>query len=159
MRCSNHFMVQAYRLSNHTRNPQRALQTMRRSMNDTISLLKAIYVLDMLEKMVRLGLTLTTVNALSTSLCRGLRGDKHMTISEKVMKSQITPLVSVCKKNFHPDEHLVYHRSFYMRFSSRFQTFWLYLFGPSIVSKAGKALLMSQKKWRRRQLLTCCTLN
>ena len=71
---------------------------MRRSMNDTISLLKAIYVLDMLEKMVRLGLTLTTVNALSTSLCRGLRGDKHMTISEKVMKWKLEDARRVVKE-------------------------------------------------------------
>ena len=28
------------------------------------------------------------------------------------MKLQITPLVSLCKNNFHPDEHLVYHRWF-----------------------------------------------
>ena len=33
-------------------------------------------------------------------------------LSEKVSKLQITPLVSVCKNNFHPDEHLVYHRWF-----------------------------------------------
>ena len=39
----------------------------------------------------------------------------------------------------------------------------LYLFRPSIVSKAGKALLMSQQKknWRRAGscYITCCTLN
>ena len=39
----------------------------------------------------------------------------------------------------------------------------IYLFRPSIVSKAGKALLMSQQKknWRRAGscYITCCTLN
>ena len=33
-------------------------------------------------------------------------------LSWKIMKLQITPLVSVSKNNFHPDEHLVYHRWF-----------------------------------------------
>ena len=61
-------MRKAYGLSNTTRNPQRAIVAMRRSMNDTIKLLKAIYVMDLLEVLVRKGLVLTTVTALTNSL-------------------------------------------------------------------------------------------
>ena len=78
-------MAQAYRLAESTRNPTRAISAMRRAMNDTISLLKAIYVYDLLDKLVNRGLTLTTVWSLSRSLCRGLKGDKHRVISKKIM--------------------------------------------------------------------------
>ena len=85
MRSSNHFLAQAYRLSESTRNPQRVYNAMRRAMNDTIKLLKAVYVMDLLDTIVNRGLVLSTVSGQCRKLCRGLRGDKHKVISSQLM--------------------------------------------------------------------------
>ena len=86
MKVSNQFMAQAYCLSNSTRNPQRVMTAMRRAMHDTVSLLKAIYVCDLLERLISRGLVLTGLSSMSKRTCRGLKGDKHKRIADQVME-------------------------------------------------------------------------
>ena len=95
---SNRFMVDAYRLSNSTRNPQRAIKTMRRSMNSTIRLLKAIYVVDLLEKMTKRGLVLSSVMKMARGMCSGLKGDKAKLIADMIMQWKLQDANRVLKE-------------------------------------------------------------
>ena len=89
MKYSNKFGEAALRLSNRSRNPQRALFSMRRTMKDTISLLQSIYVLDLLTCLRGRGLAVNAVTDLSKRLCIGLGENRHKKIGEQVMRWKI----------------------------------------------------------------------
>ena len=82
-------MAKAQRLSRCTRNPPRALNAMRRALKDTISLLQAIYVCDLLSALKRNGIALTTVDSTSKRLCKGLHKNRYKTVANMVMDWKI----------------------------------------------------------------------
>ena len=86
---SNEFKEKALRLSNQSRNPQRAWESMRRTIKDTLSLLQAVYVLDLLTCLRGRGLAVNAVSDLSRKLCTGLQRERHKTIGDLVMKWKI----------------------------------------------------------------------
>ena len=86
---SNEFKEKALRLSNQSRNPQRAWESMRRTIKDTLSLLQAVYVLDLLTCLRGRGLAVNAVSDLSRKLCTGLQRERHRTIGDLVMKWKI----------------------------------------------------------------------
>ena len=89
MKCSNVFLQQAKRLSQCTSNPERIYKLMRHTMNDTIKLLKAINVLDMMRGMNNRGLVLPRVMDQTRNMCKGMRyggGEKPRIMAQQLMK-------------------------------------------------------------------------
>ena len=82
MDISNGCLAKAQRLSSSTSNPPRALEAMRRALKDTLSLLQAIYVLDLLTILKKRKVALSSVNSVSKRLCRGLSKNKYKTVAD-----------------------------------------------------------------------------
>ena len=72
---------------------------MKRVMTQTIRLLKADYVTDLLRRLVNRGLALRSVTALADRLCGGLRGEeKRRVLRDRVMKWKLKDAQTVQKK-------------------------------------------------------------
>ena len=86
MKLSNSFMVSARGICNTSSNPEMVLETMKRTMSQTLKLVRCRHVFDLFSRLCRMKIGTNAVENNCSRLCRGFPRSREREMLVRVMK-------------------------------------------------------------------------